>query len=150
VTDPGIKVNYSYELPFGPDKPFLKDGVASKVLGGWRIAGVHAYASGYPLTVFPGYGLPLNAGDNPHHRARLRRLARTDAGRRLRPAGRSLAGRLRQRDGAQPERARAVVPERELRAGDDAGERTEADAARIPLRVLRQRGQGATWSDAIY
>ena len=28
------------------------------------ISGVHAYASGYPLTVLPGYGLPLNAGDN--------------------------------------------------------------------------------------
>lgn len=59
-----IKFNYSYELPFGPDKPWLKDGVAGAILGGWRIAGVHAYASGYPLTVFPGYGLPLNAGDN--------------------------------------------------------------------------------------
>jgi len=59
-----IKFNYSYELPFGPDKKYLREGVAAAVLGGWRIAGVHAYASGYPLTVFPGYGLPLNAGDN--------------------------------------------------------------------------------------
>jgi hypothetical protein len=59
-----IKVNYSYELPFGPDKPFLKDGLLSHIVGGWRIAGVHAYASGYPLMVFPGYGLPLNGGDN--------------------------------------------------------------------------------------
>ena len=53
-----------YELPFGPDKPFLKEGVLGQIVGGWRIAGVHAYASGYPLTVLPGYGLPLNAGDN--------------------------------------------------------------------------------------
>jgi hypothetical protein len=59
-----IKVNYSYELPFGKDKPFLKDGVLGQIVGGWRVAGVHAYASGYPLTVLPGYGLPLNAGDN--------------------------------------------------------------------------------------
>ena len=59
-----IKVNYSYELPFGPAKPFLKTGVLSKVVGGWRVAGVHAYASGYPLTVFPGYGLPLFGGEN--------------------------------------------------------------------------------------
>ena len=59
-----IKFNYSYELPFGPDKKYLREGVAAAVFGGWRIAGVHAYASGYPLTVFPGYGLPLNAGDN--------------------------------------------------------------------------------------
>jgi hypothetical protein len=59
-----IKVNYSYELPFGKDKPFLKDGVLGQIVGGWRVAGVHAYASGYPLTVLPGYSLPLNAGDN--------------------------------------------------------------------------------------
>ena len=59
-----IKVNYSYELPFGPDKPFLKQGVVSQIARGWRIAGVHSYASGYPLTVFPGYGLPLFGGDN--------------------------------------------------------------------------------------
>ncbi len=37
-----IKVNYSYELPFGPDKPFLQDGVLSKIAGGWRVAGVHS------------------------------------------------------------------------------------------------------------
>ena len=45
-------------------KPFLRTGVISKIAGGWRISGVHAYASGYPLSVGPGYGLPLNAGDN--------------------------------------------------------------------------------------
>ena len=59
-----IKLNYSYELPFGPDKPWLKQGVWSKILGGWRVAGVHSYASGYPLSVSPGYGLPLFGGDN--------------------------------------------------------------------------------------
>ncbi len=46
-----IKLNYSYELPFGPGKPFLKQGVMSVIAGGWRIAGVHAYASGFPLSV---------------------------------------------------------------------------------------------------
>ena len=59
-----IKVNYSYELPFGPGKAFLTTGAASMILGGWRVSGVHSYASGYPLMVFPGYGLPLNGGDN--------------------------------------------------------------------------------------
>jgi hypothetical protein len=59
-----IKLNYSYELPFGPGKPFLKAGVLSKIVGGWRIAGVHSYASGFPLSVSPGYGLPLFGGDN--------------------------------------------------------------------------------------
>ena len=59
-----IKLNYSYELPFGPGRPFLKSGAVSKLVGGWRIAAVHSYASGFPLTVFPGYGLPLNGGEN--------------------------------------------------------------------------------------
>jgi hypothetical protein len=59
-----IKLNYSYELPFGPDKPWLTEGVLSKIVGGWRVAGVHSYASGYPLSVSPGYGLPLFGGDN--------------------------------------------------------------------------------------
>jgi hypothetical protein len=59
-----VKLNYSYELPFGPGKPFLRQGVLSKIVGGWRVAGVHAYASGYPRSVGPGYGLPLSAGDN--------------------------------------------------------------------------------------
>jgi hypothetical protein len=59
-----LKLNYSYELPFGPDKPFLKAGILSRIVGGWRVAGVHSYASGYPLSVSPGYGLPLFGGDN--------------------------------------------------------------------------------------
>lgn len=59
-----VKVNYSYELPFGPGKPLLSDGLLSKIVGGWRVAGVHSYASGFPLMVFPGYGLPLNGGAN--------------------------------------------------------------------------------------
>ncbi len=59
-----IKLNYSYELPFGSGKPFLKSGLMSKIAGGWRVAAVHSYSSGFPLTVLPGYGLPLNGGDN--------------------------------------------------------------------------------------
>jgi hypothetical protein len=59
-----IKLNYSYELPFGPGKPFLTQGALSKILSGWRLSGVQSYASGFPLSVGPGYGLPLNGGDN--------------------------------------------------------------------------------------
>jgi hypothetical protein len=59
-----IKLNYSYELPFGPNKPFLEDGLLSKIAGGWRVSGVQTYASGYPLSVDPGYGLPLFSGGN--------------------------------------------------------------------------------------
>ena len=87
-----IKLNYSYELPFGPDKPFLSEGLLSNVVGGWRISGVQSYASGFPLSVDPGYGLPLFSGGN-----RLTVLDETGwraptPRRQLRSARRSLVG----------------------------------------------------------
>ena len=42
-----IKLNYSYELPFGPGKPFLTT-ARLEDSGRWRVSGVHSYASGYP------------------------------------------------------------------------------------------------------
>ena len=76
-----IKLNYSYELPFGPDKPYLKQGVVSKILGGWRVAGVQSYASGYPLVRLSGLWPAAVRRRQSHHGARLQRLARADAGR---------------------------------------------------------------------
>ena len=35
-----------YELPFGPNKPFLKEGIASKILGGWQTGGTFEYQPG--------------------------------------------------------------------------------------------------------
>jgi hypothetical protein len=46
-----IKLSTVYELPFGEDRRWLKSGVASKVLGGWRIAAVQTYTSGLPIAV---------------------------------------------------------------------------------------------------
>ncbi len=41
-------LSYIYELPAGPGKKYLNHGVASKILGGWQIAGVQRYQSGTP------------------------------------------------------------------------------------------------------
>ncbi|HYK88037.1 MAG TPA: TonB-dependent receptor [Acidobacteriota bacterium] len=38
-----------YELPFGPGKQWLNHGVASQLLGGWRVAGIFILSSGEPL-----------------------------------------------------------------------------------------------------
>ena len=38
-----------YELPIGPGKQFLKHGILSQAIGGWRIGSVQRYASGTPL-----------------------------------------------------------------------------------------------------
>ncbi len=42
----------------------MNEGLLSKIVGGWRISGVQSYASGFPLAVDPGYGLPLFSGGN--------------------------------------------------------------------------------------
>jgi Carboxypeptidase regulatory-like domain len=44
-------VSYLYELPFGPGKPHLAHGVASKVAGGWQISGVQRYQAGSPTVI---------------------------------------------------------------------------------------------------
>jgi hypothetical protein len=44
-------LSYLYELPVGPGKKYLTHGVASKILGGWQIGGVHRYQSGSPAVI---------------------------------------------------------------------------------------------------
>lgn len=46
-----LKMTYLYELPFGKGRRFVNSGVASWVIGGWRIAGSQFYSSGYPLSL---------------------------------------------------------------------------------------------------
>jgi hypothetical protein len=45
-------LSYTYELPFGKDKPFAnKSRVANALIGGWQVAAVQTYQSGTPLAV---------------------------------------------------------------------------------------------------
>lgn len=47
-----VQVTYAYELPIGRRKAFLGGGgVAGAILGGWRVAGIHSYASGTPMSL---------------------------------------------------------------------------------------------------
>jgi hypothetical protein len=46
-----IKISSVYELPFGEGRRWLTNGVASKVLGGWRLAAIQSYTSGTPIGV---------------------------------------------------------------------------------------------------
>ncbi|MBZ5654549.1 MAG: carboxypeptidase-like regulatory domain-containing protein [Acidobacteriia bacterium] len=48
-TPHALVISYLYELPVGPGKKYLNHGIASKVLGGWQISGVHRYQSGSPV-----------------------------------------------------------------------------------------------------
>jgi len=44
-------LSYLYELPAGPGKKHFNHGVASKVLGGWQVGGVHRYQNGSPVVI---------------------------------------------------------------------------------------------------
>ena len=59
-----IKLSTVYELPFGEDRRWLTSGIASKILGGWRIAAVQNYASGTPIGVTSNAPLPIFNGTN--------------------------------------------------------------------------------------
>jgi hypothetical protein len=69
-----LVLSYVYELPFGPDKPWLTwGGAAGKILGGWQINGNTTFQSGFPLQVnggnnsgsFAGTQRPNWSGKNP-------------------------------------------------------------------------------------
>ena len=59
-----IKLNTVVELPWGPGKRWLNSGVASHVLGGWRVAAVQSYVSGLPIGVTTAAPLPIFNGTN--------------------------------------------------------------------------------------
>lgn len=43
-----LVLSYIYELPAGPGKKHFSQGIASKVLGGWQVAGILRYQTGSP------------------------------------------------------------------------------------------------------
>jgi outer membrane receptor protein involved in Fe transport len=45
-----LVANFIVELPFGPGKPMLQDGLASHILGGWLVSGIYSARSGRPFT----------------------------------------------------------------------------------------------------
>jgi hypothetical protein len=52
-----------YELPWGPGKRWLKEGMTSKLLGGWQVSGLFIGQSGQSLTI-GGNGTLLNTPGN--------------------------------------------------------------------------------------
>jgi len=59
-----IKLSTVYELPFGPRRRWLREGVLAHVLGGWRLAGIQIYNSGLPIGVTGSAPLPIFNGTN--------------------------------------------------------------------------------------
>src|SRR5262249_21978461 len=60
-----VKLTYVYDLPFGKGKKYLSGkGVTSAVVGGWRVAGIHQYVSGTPISLGTTVNFPIFNGTN--------------------------------------------------------------------------------------
>ncbi len=46
-----VKLTYVYQLPFGSGQRYLGHGALGAIIGGWRVSGIHSYASGLPMTI---------------------------------------------------------------------------------------------------
>jgi hypothetical protein len=44
--------SWTWELPFGPGKPWLNHGILSNVIGNWQLGGIATAQSGLPFTVY--------------------------------------------------------------------------------------------------
>jgi hypothetical protein len=40
-----------YELPFGPNKPMLSEGILGQIVGGWQLSGIATFQGGRPFNV---------------------------------------------------------------------------------------------------
>jgi hypothetical protein len=47
-----------YELPLGRGRKWVQHGIASHLVGGWRISAIQTYASGFPIAVARNNPLP--------------------------------------------------------------------------------------------
>jgi len=59
-----IKINSVFELPFGEGRRWLTSGIANQIAGGWRIAVIQAYSSGFPIGVTTNAPLNIFNGTN--------------------------------------------------------------------------------------
>jgi hypothetical protein len=62
-----LKLTWIYDLPFGAQGRWLKNGVLSKILGGWTFSAIQRYRSGDPLSFGTG-GYDFEALFNPGFR----------------------------------------------------------------------------------
>jgi hypothetical protein len=58
-----LNLSFLYQLPFGPDRRWLRDGAGSHVLGGWQVSGFFTAQSGLPID-FTAPGANLHAPSN--------------------------------------------------------------------------------------
>ncbi len=54
-----LVMSYTYELPWGPGRPWLNHGLLSNILGGWATSGILTYDAGIPVLITVPNTLPL-------------------------------------------------------------------------------------------
>jgi len=59
-----IKISSVFELPFGDGRRWLRTGIANQIVGGWRIAMIQSYNSGFPIAVTTNAPLNIFNGTN--------------------------------------------------------------------------------------
>jgi hypothetical protein len=66
-------VNYIYQLPFGRGHRFLRQGLASALVGNWQVAGITTYGAGLPVVItapsntnLPGINAVADRVSDPH------------------------------------------------------------------------------------
>ncbi len=61
-----LKFATLYNLPFGRGQRWLSQGLASRLIGGWRVSAIQVYNSGFPVALQRNNPLPIfNAGARP-------------------------------------------------------------------------------------
>ena len=59
-----FKLAWVYELPFGKNKRYVNSGVASALLGDWRVSAIQYYSSGFPIALATSVSFPIFAGSD--------------------------------------------------------------------------------------
>lgn len=57
-----LKFSTLWDLPFGKGRRWAQSGFLNQVIGGWRIAGIQVYQSGFPIALGRNNPLPINNG----------------------------------------------------------------------------------------
>ena len=62
-----LQTYWVWDLPFGRDRRWAREGVAAALAGGWQINGVMSLMSGTPINIIQGSALNLNAGGSAQY-----------------------------------------------------------------------------------
>ena len=57
-----LTISFAYQLPVGPGRPYLNQGIWSNILGNWAVSGILNYTGGTPVAIAAPNNLPIGNG----------------------------------------------------------------------------------------